>query len=382
LDATRVLLTWRPVAGAEGYAIYRGRENEPLQLLGTKTETNFLDSLLTTEQLYRYAVATFDAQQQPQIGPRSLEVRARPSKPPAAISAHFFAPHHVAMRFDEPMHETIKQTALFNLSQIETPARFNLAPESVALSRSAAEVILSFPRFDFSPGVYEIRVEDAEDADRVPINQNKSRAVFTVAKEPSRFYIVSAALESPRQIFVRFNLPVEISSATQTDNYKFKTLDRATPNGIILASVSAVAGDATAVRLSLADGALGPRGKNHVLEISGVRSVSGDSLRAGEGDTIGFAMASANLNRVLVYPNPFVSTQHDRLTIAGLTPHALIKILDVEGRVLATLEETDGNGGVDWDTRDARGNFAPSGVYLCYVTSGTQTTVTKFVIVR
>jgi len=382
LDATRVLLTWRPVAGAEGYAIYRGRGNESLQFLATKTETSFLDSLLTTEQLYRYAVATFDAQQQPQIGPRSLEVRARPSKPPAVVSAHFFAPHHVAVQFDEPMHETIKQTALFNLSQSETPARINLAPESVALSRSAAEVILSFPRFDFAPGVYKIRVEGAEDADRVPINQKKSRAVFTVAKEPSRFYIVSAALESPRQIFVRFNLPVEISSATQTGNYKFKILDRTTPNGIMLANASPVAGDATAVRLSLADGALGPLGKNHVLEISGVRSASGDSLRAGEGDVIGFAMASANLNRVLVYPNPFVSTQHDIITIAGLTPHALVKILDVEGRVLATLEETDGNGGVAWDTRDARGNSAPSGVYLCYVTSGTQTTVTKFVIVR
>jgi len=382
LDATRVLLTWRPVAGADGYAVYRGRDNEPLQFLGMKTETNFLDSLLTTEQLYRYAVATFNAQQQPQIGPRSLDVRARPSKPPAVVSAHFFAPHHVAIRFDETMHETIKQTALFSLSQIEPPARLNLAPESVALSRSAAEVILSFPRFGFAPGIYEIRVEGAEDADRVPINQNKSRAVFTVAKEPSRFYIVSAALESSRQIFVRFNLPVEISSAAQIGNYKFKTLGRTTPNDIMLASASAVAGDATAVRLTLALGGLGPLGKNHVLEISGVRSASGDSLRAGEGDAIGFAMASANLNRVLVYPNPFVSTQHDMLTIAGLTPQALVKILDVEGRVLATLEETDGNGGVDWDTRDARGNFSPSGVYLCYVTSGIQTTVTKFVIVR
>lgn len=382
LDATRVLLTWRPVAGAEGYAIYRGRDHQPLQFLRTKIETSFIDSLLTAEQLYRYAVATFDAQQQPQIGPRSLEVKARPSKPPAVVSAHFFAPHHVAVRFDEPMHETIKQIALFKLRQIEVPAPLNFAPESVVLSRSAAEVILSFPRFDFAPGSYEIRVEGAEDADRVPINQNKSRAVFTVAKEPSRFYIVSAALESPRQILVRFNLPVEISTAVQIGNYKFKPLDSATPKGIMLAGASAVAGDATAVRLTLAQGALGPLGKNHVLEISGVRSISGDSLRAGEGDAIGFAMASENLNRVLVYPNPFVSTQHGMLTIAGLTTHALVKILDVEGRVLATLEETDGNGGVEWDTRDARGNFTPSGVYLCYVTSGTQTTVAKFVIVR
>ncbi|MCI0613051.1 T9SS type A sorting domain-containing protein, partial [bacterium] len=80
--------------------------------------------------------------------------------------------------------------------------------------------------------------------------------------------------------------------------------------------------------------------------------------------------------------NPFLADRHAMLTIGGLTEQAVVKIIDVEGRVLTTLEETDGNGGVDWDTRDTRGNFAPSGVYLCYVTSGAQTTVMKFVIVR
>ena len=60
LDATRVLLNWRSVAGAEGYAIYRSAGNAPLQLLTTITTTAFRDSLLVPEQLYRYAVATFD----------------------------------------------------------------------------------------------------------------------------------------------------------------------------------------------------------------------------------------------------------------------------------------------------------------------------------
>jgi hypothetical protein len=381
LDSTRVLLTWQPVAGAEGYAIYRGLDNAPLQLLATITENFFLDSLLVTEQLYRYAVATFDAQQQPQIGPASVEISARPSRPPFVVAAHFFPPHHVAVQFNEPMHESVRQTKFFVLSQRDS-SRNQLQPESAALSRSGSEVILAFPQINFAPGSYQLRVTGATDADRVPMDTTRNRAVFTVATELPRFYIVSATLESPRQILVSFNLPVEAVSAAQVANYKIKNLGSAAPSGIVLANAAIIANDAATVRLTLAQGALGPLGRNHVIEISGVRSATGIALKAAEGDAIGFALASPNLDRVLIYPNPFLAHQHQIVTIAGLTPQAVVKILDLEGRIIKTLEESDGNGGVDWDTREASGRLTPSGVYLCYVTSGTQTTVTKFIIVR
>jgi subtilisin family serine protease len=380
LDATSVLLTWRPVAGAAGYAIYRGAGAEPLQLLGTTTESFFRDSSLAAEQIYRYAVAAFDAQQQPQIGPRSAEVSARPSKPPAVVAAHFFSPNHVAVQFDEPMHESVRQTALFRLNKIGEPNYYQ--PESAVLSRSGSEAILSFSQSSLTPGLYQVRVNGAVDVDRVPMDTTQNRANFTVAPEPPRFYLVSATLESPRQILLDFNLPVEAASVTPITNYKIKNSGGAAQNGLTVAQATAVENNAAAVRLTLGQGALGPVGRNYVLEVSGVRSASGVLLRSGEGDVIGLAIASENLNRVLIHPNPFISSLHTIITIAGLTPRALIKILDVEGRVLATLTETDGNGGVDWDTRDAQGRLTASGVYLCYVTSGTQTTVAKFVIVR
>ena len=250
------------------------------------------------------------------------------------------------------------------------------------LSRSGSEVILAFPAITFVPGAYQVRATGVTDIDRVPIDTTRNRAAFTVEKESSRFYVVSARVESPQQLAVSFNLPVEAASAAVIANYKIKRLGNSAPAGIVLARAEIVVNDAAVVRLTLAQGALGPLGRNHVIEITGVRSASGIALQSGEGNAVGLAMASANLNRVLIYPNPFVSSLHQTLTIAGLTPQAVIKILDVEGRVLMTLEENDGNGGVDWDTREAQGKLVPSGIYLCYVTSGTQTTVTKFVIVR
>ena len=380
LDATRVLLTWRQVTGAEGYAIYRSAGEAPLQLLTTQTQNVFLDSLLATEQLYRYAVATIDSQQQPVIGPRSLIVSGRPSKPPIVVSAYFFAPHHIAVLFDEPMHESVRQVALFRLLQAGAP--LEAQPESVVLSRSGNEVILSFPPIVFTSGNYQLRVDGAVDMDRVPLNTTRNRAMFAVVPESQRFYVVSAALESPQQILVHFNLPVDPTSATSTANYRLKTLGSSVQNEIVLASAVVVAGDSTAVRLTLAKGVLGPFGRNHLIEIIGVRSASGVPLRPGEGDAVGFSMPSANLNSIRIYPNPLLADRHAMLTIGGLTEQAVVKIIDVEGRVHATLEESDGNGGVDWDTRDANGRLAPSGVYLCYITSGAQTTVAKFVILR
>ncbi|MDZ7303382.1 MAG: S8 family serine peptidase [candidate division KSB1 bacterium] len=384
LDATSVLVTWRPVAGAEGYVIYRGTEVGPLHFLTSTRQIFFRDSLLTTEQFYRYAVATIDSQQAQIIGPRSSEVGARPSRPPVVVSATFFAPHHVALLFNEPMHESTKQTTLFVLNESDSAehGRINISPESVALSRSGSEVILSFPQIVFTPGSYQVRVNGARDADRVPLDTTRNRAAFSVAKELPRFHIIAAELESPQQVLIRFNLPVDVVSAALITNYRIRNLGRKESNGIKLANAAVVTDDSTAVRLRLANAILGPVGRNYVIEISGVRSASGIPLRTGEGDAIAFIMASPNLDHVLIYPNPFLAHRHTMLTIAGLTPQAVVKILDVEGRVLITLEESDANGGLDWDTRDASGKRVPSGVYLCYVTSGTQTTITKFVIVR
>jgi hypothetical protein len=278
------------------------------------------------------------------------------------------------------MHESVRQAALFRLTQAGAPLAAQ--PESVVLSRSGNEVILSFPAVVFTAGDYQLRVDGAVDVDRVPLATTRNRATFAVAPAPQRFYIVSAALESPQQILVHFNLPVDPASATSTANYRLKTLGSKMQNDMTLASAVVVTGDSTAVRLTLAQGVLGPFGRNHLIEIIGVRSASGIPLQPGEGAAAGFSMPSANLNHVRIYPNPFLADRHALLTIGGLTEQAVVKIIDVEGRVLATLEESDGNGGVDWDTRDAGGRFVPSGVYLCYATSGAQTTVTKFVIVR
>ncbi len=70
------------------------------------------------------------------------------------------------------------------------------------------------------------------------------------------------------------------------------------------------------------------------------------------------------------------------MTIAGLTRTATVRILDASGRLLRTLQETDGNGGVQWDLKDENGNPVPSGIYIFYVVDEGEKGTGKLAIVR
>ncbi|NUO78680.1 S8 family serine peptidase [candidate division KSB1 bacterium] len=380
LDAHRLRLQWRAVAGAEGYAIYRATADSAGSLLATTASTEFVDQALVTEQVYRYAVATIDSQNATPIGPLTREVRVRASAAPRVLNAHFFPPYHVAVTFNEPMNEAIRgldHFALHSEEDIAAPKR----PESVALSRSNSEVILAFPRHPFPPGKYTIKVANAFDANGVALDTTAAAADFEVRAEPPRFYLASAKLESPQAVVLQFNLPVEETSARAVQNYAL-TVEPRFAEALGFVSAEVVATEPASVRLALRNGLIAPLGRRFVITATGVRSRSGLALFPGEGDALGFAPARNELNHVLIYPNPFLASRHAQLTIAGLTESATIAILDEQGRVLTTLQEKDGDGGYHWDTRNANGELLPSGVYLCYITAGQETAWTKFVIVR
>lgn len=380
-DAANVQLQWQPVAEAEGYVVYRGKVGSEDDFTAIVNSAEYLDTDLTVEQAYRYAVATIDSQRVQIVGPRSREVIARPSLPPRVLHATFFAPQQVAVTFSEPMHETIRVNGRFCVRRVSDDSLSCRTPESLVLSRSNSEVILTFAKEILTPGDYEIEVTNAFDADRVALDSLYVRARFGVTEAAPRFYLSSARLESPKSVLLTFNLPVDPVGAGVLENYSIR-IQNETALQPTLKSAEALGDDATSVRLLLGEGYIAATGLNYLITVHGVRSASGIPLITGEGDAAGFASAAASLDEVKVFPNPFIASRHERLTISGLTPAATIKILDLQGRVLMTFTETDGNGGYAWDARDPERNLLPSGVYVCYVRSGSQTTWVKFVVVR
>ncbi len=88
------------------------------------------------------------------------------------------------------------------------------------------------------------------------------------------------------------------------------------------------------------------------------RELSGPSL-----------VLSANLENLIVYPNPFEPTRgHSGIVFAGLTIDADIRIFDLSGReVLA--EDVSWQISWVWDARDKQGEIVSRGVYIYLVTN-------------
>jgi hypothetical protein len=84
------------------------------------------------------------------------------------------------------------------------------------------------------------------------------------------------------------------------------------------------------------------------------------------------------------YPNPFNSGTQIRFQLPGPAPVRLT-LFDVQGRAVATLlqeRRAAGSHTVAWDGRDARGESAASGVYVCRLQAGSLVTARKLLLLR
>lgn len=380
LDERRVELSWRPAlvnssgaSQASAYQIFRTLSDrdgggELFSLIGWTAASRYVDNKVQRDKLYQYKIATVDSGPPLRIGRFSRIVNARPGTQPGVARADFMRPAHIAVLFDEPMNESIRDPMRYQVTTIGHP-------EAVAVGRSGAEALLWFGR-QLPAGDYEIAVRDVADVDRTPLDTLRSRSRFVVPAPERIFYIVRAFLESPKTVVLEFNMPVEEHSATQTGNYRLG------PPGLALDYVEIIPGADNQVRLQLRAGVIGPLGRDFLVEVTGVQSANGLRLQPGLGDAVGFSLSRPSLDKVFVYPNPFVRGRHATVTFAGLTAAAGVKVIDLEGRVVKTVFEHDGNGGVDWDGRDEAGREVPSGIYFAYVYSENLHTIIKFAILQ
>lgn len=93
----------------------------------------------------------------------------------------------------------------------------------------------------------------------------------------------------------------------------------------------------------------------------------------------------SNLNLVLSWPNPFKPGQgQNAVYFSNLTSQSTIKISNIAGEVVRTIEETDGDGITSWDGENQRGEPVASGVYIYIVTNqrGDKPATGKIIVIR
>ncbi|MFQ5866358.1 MAG: T9SS type A sorting domain-containing protein, partial [bacterium] len=267
------------------------------------------------------------------------------------------------------MDHSVKNQTNFEIEGVGTPT-------SSVLHRSGQEVILTSPS-NLKPGTYKVTVHHVSDLDGTPIDTLRNSATFQVEAQEKAPYLVTATLVGQNRLLLEFNEPMDAITVSRVENYVIE------PN-INVAEASLSSEDPKIVILQIDPSSpIGPFGIDYFITVRNVKSQQGVTIKFGQGDTAALIFSSPDLAHVFAYPNPFRGNSgHEYVTIAGLTREATVKILDVSGRLLRTLQETDGNGGVQWNLKDEAGNLVASGIYIFYVVGAGKKAVGKLAVVR
>lgn len=372
IDSSEVFLSWN--SNDSFFRIFRGTESTNLSLYDSTNGKSFTDANVIEEETYFYSIQAVNPVMQNQYSDLSSPKSIYVHNPAKLISIDVNGNKNLLISFSDKVLKTIENIAAFEIVGVGTP-------QSVS-PNSEISYLLTFKEIPL--GENTLVIKNIRDFYGSPIESDTMK--FTVNQQPQlqEFFVSSHSIQSSNQIKINFNLDVDTESAVLLSNYTFEpensitnaAIDGANPRSIILTSAKPV----------------GSLGKEYLLRIKNIVSSVGSGaipIKEGAGSFIVLSSFAENISDVYVYPNPFkLNGNSSSLTFANLTQNAKITIFTLSGIMVKELEETDGNGGVNWDLKDETGEIVSSGIYIYRVVSldefenEVEEKIEKFAVIR
>lgn len=356
IDSASISITW---SGASAkYFVLRSNDSLSFTLIDSTSSLSYLDKGLVNGNMYYYKIS-ISRNGEYRYSSKVIKVKSHTPNKVIAVKENSDL-RSVSVQFSGLMATTLSNLTFFHLIDSLGNGHY---PTSVSVSSQYSYQLF----FDakLSTGRYRFSIAGLKDLFGSEVSSDTVTIEFVDKNPVSEFYIESFSILDSYSIQLRFNLPVDLISVLNLNNYTF------TPSNKV-SSASIDNTDKKVIRLSLRGAKpIGSIGIDYVLHLNDIYSdvSSGKILiRSGAGSVAKLTSYCEDLRSVFSYPNPVVLKGGSaKITFANLPKHAEIIIYDIRGIKVKTVTEADGNGGVDWDLIDDNGKVLSSGVYLYYV---------------
>ncbi len=350
LDSISIKLKWNGLA--ERYYIYKGLDANNLGLVDSLVfEPSYLDLNVQKNTNYYYAIRAFDPFKPEPLSGSSKVIEVYSHTPAQPVSAFSNSNRSVIVTFSDKMKNTIENLQSFEILNAGYPN--SITPNN------QYSYLLSFDE-NLPEGELKVIVNNIKDFYNSPIITDTLTFLVSPIPEMQSFYITSFEVVSAYKIKVSFNFSVDETSALNTNNYSFSPENKVT-------AVSVDPNDSKTIYLDLTNQKpIGSIGKEYVLRINNLLSdgLSGNiPINSGAGSYVVLSSFAKDLSDVYVYPNP-TKEGTEKITFANLPIRAKISIWNIDGILINEIEETDGNGGVDYNLNDVNGSKISSGIYF------------------
>lgn len=356
LDSSTAYLYWDDMDGADKYELIVLTEDFAGYSIGF-----FDDNEATINNFDAYGVNTFVVRSINETDTseisNSLDIYLHNSY--SAVAAYQKTQKQLLVSFNGKLPSTPLEPSLFILISGDSD---NISPYTVIRANDTL-ALLSF-QSNIAPGEYALEAKSFKDYYRMPTNESNIDITINQHSIPEdELYLKKLTVVSLTRLLLTYSESIGSMSSLDKNNYHFYPFGEAK-------NISLDPENDKQVFIDLdPDFSIGARGIEYALQVDNVSANSGNIITEGAGNTLSFVFFENSLDKVYVYPNPIKLNEDPDIYFANLTKYAEVTIMTLKGEVLRTLTESDGNGGVEWDGRDAHGNKLNSGVYL-YKVSG------------
>lgn len=360
LGPTEVQLNWQASSNATSYDILRVQDPDSASagiLISGVTGTTFEDSNAPAGSEFLYVMRSRNPGLSPDSSGFGNFMIFRPHPLPKVDSVVAVSARQVEVYFTETVLDRQEDKGKFKLND-EFPA--------IALSKTGnpgKRLVLSFAK-SFTEGWNQLVIDTTfQDGDFACLDPgSRSQSFFYEQIEEEALYLNRWEAVSDQEAILYFNLPLEEVSALDSTNYSVLPTGAAT-------AVEWASDDMDAVKVTIDPARIGALGYAVSITATDVCAIN-DICVSEEGSTATFSSHKADLSEVFAYPNPAIRhEQFDGIRFANLTQQATIKVYNVSGRYVNTIEEKDGDGGVEWDLRDVERKRLKPGIYIYHVTT-------------
>ena len=346
INSSTVQLNW--ISNSPKFYIYKGLNRNNLELVDSSSVPVFYDTDIILDSSYYYAIRAFDSSKPEPLSGMSNSVEVFAHTPAKLTDAKSNSNRSVIVTFSEKMKNTIENLQAFNIVGVGYP--------NSVTANDQYSYLLSY-QTDLPEGEQKVIIQNIKDFYNSPIDKDSLTFTVTPVIDEQTFFVSNFEIINSYKLKLTFNYPVEENLAINTSNYTFEPENK-------VSSVNIDPNDAKSIYLDLTGNKpVGSIGKEYVLRISNLTSSTGITINTGAGSYVVLSTFAKDLSDVYVYPNP-TKEGTEKITFANLPQRAKISIWTMDGILINEIEETDGNGGVDYSLIDLSGNKISSGIYF------------------
>ncbi|MGE5435823.1 MAG: T9SS type A sorting domain-containing protein, partial [Syntrophothermus sp.] len=345
IDSTSISLNWE--GSGSGFIVYAGEDKNSLTPIDTVITRSFVLSNVVLSKEYFFAIQSIDNSKPVPLSQMSNIIAVYAHTPATVISAKSNNEYSILVTFSDRINNTIENLNSFrikNLGFANSITAYNQFTYLVTFK----ERIPEGPQF--------LLINNLRDFYGSPLKEDSILVDINYTPAIKNLFIVNHQIINPYLIKVEFNLPLNEALAINPDNYILEPDNKPS-------SIEVDKDNKNVIYIHLNKRPVGAVGVESKLKVQNLFSTNNEPLAEGAGSYIVLIGYAQNLSEVYVYPNP-VQANSNKITFAGLPQKSKIDIFNINGMRINSLEESDGNGGIDFNLKDYEGKVLSSGVYI------------------